>query len=63
MLVLDEPTSALDAHSEALIARTLAELKGTTTIVLIAHRPATLERCDRILEVAGGTVREQPMVA
>jgi len=57
LLVLDEPTSALDAHSEELIGRTLAELKGATTIVLIAHRPATLELCDRIVEVAGGTVR------
>jgi ABC-type multidrug transport system fused ATPase/permease subunit len=63
VLVLDEPTSALDAHSERLIGRTLAELKGATTIVLIAHRPATLELCDRIVEVAGGTVRELPRAA
>jgi ABC-type bacteriocin/lantibiotic exporter with double-glycine peptidase domain len=63
LLVLDEPTSALDAHSEQLIGRTLAELKGGTTIVLIAHRPATLELCDRIVEVAGGTVRELPRAA
>lgn len=59
LLVLDEPTSALDAHSERMIGRTLSELKGATTIVLIAHRPATLELCDRIVEVAGGTVRER----
>jgi ABC-type multidrug transport system fused ATPase/permease subunit len=63
LLVLDEPTSALDAHSEQLIGRTLAELKGATTIVLIAHRPATLELCDRIVEVVGGTVRELPRAA
>jgi ABC-type multidrug transport system fused ATPase/permease subunit len=63
LLVLDEPTSALDAHSEQLIGRTLAELKGATTIVLIAHRPATLELCDRIVEVAGGRVRELPRAA
>jgi ABC-type multidrug transport system fused ATPase/permease subunit len=63
VLVLDEPTSALDAHSERLIGRTLAELKGDTTIVLIAHRPATLELCDRIVEAAGGTVRELPRAA
>lgn len=63
LLVLDEPTSALDARSELLIGRTLAELKGTATIVLIAHRPATLERCDRIVDVVGGTVRERPRAA
>jgi ABC-type multidrug transport system fused ATPase/permease subunit len=60
LLVLDEPTSALDARSEQLIGRTLAELKGATTIVLIAHRPATLALCDRIVEVAGGTLRPSP---
>jgi ABC-type multidrug transport system fused ATPase/permease subunit len=60
VLVLDEPTSALDARSETLIGQTLAELKGATTIVLIAHRPATLELCDRIVEVVDGTVRELP---
>jgi len=57
LLVLDEPTSALDARSEQIIARTLAELKGRTTIVLIAHRPATLRLCDRVYRVADGSVK------
>lgn len=59
LIVMDEPTSALDARSEQLVAQTLAELKGTATLVLIAHRPATLERCDRIFRVVHGRLSEQ----
>jgi ABC-type multidrug transport system fused ATPase/permease subunit len=58
LLVLDEPTSALDGHSEELIRQTLEELKGTTTLVVIAHRPSTLRICDRVFQVEKGTVRE-----
>ena len=57
LLVLDEPTSALDVHSEELIQRTLAELKGVVTMMVIAHRLSTLRLCDRILVLEGGRVR------
>ena len=56
LLVLDEPTSALDQRSEHLIAQTLAELKGAVTIILVAHRPATLGVCDHVLRVVQGCV-------
>jgi ABC-type multidrug transport system fused ATPase/permease subunit len=49
LLILDEPTSALDAVSEAAIRDTIAELEGTTSVVVIAHRPTTLEVCDRLI--------------
>lgn len=58
LLVLDEPTSALDERSERAISRTLDELKGQVTIVLIAHRPATLRVCTRVFRVANGLVTE-----
>jgi ABC-type multidrug transport system fused ATPase/permease subunit len=54
LLVLDEATSALDARSEELIQRSLAELRGKTTVMIIAHRPSTLAICDRILVLARG---------
>lgn len=54
MLILDEPTSALDGPSEALIRDTLLELKGSVTVVVIAHRMSTLDICDRIMVVEGG---------
>lgn len=52
LLILDEPTSALDGVSEAAIRDTLSELKGSTAVVVIAHRPTTLEVCDRILDLS-----------
>jgi ATP-binding cassette subfamily B protein len=63
LLVLDEPTSALDHRSEHLIRQTLHELKGTTTLVIVAHRSSTLEVCDRIFTVRDGSVSEQPTPA
>lgn len=51
LLVLDEPTSALDARSEDLVRQTLLEMKGKTTLMIIAHRPATLEVCDEVLRI------------
>ncbi|MCC5952001.1 MAG: ABC transporter ATP-binding protein [Acidimicrobiia bacterium] len=54
LLVLDEPTSALDLHSESLIQETLEELAGTTTMVIIAHRISTIQRCDHIAVLEGG---------
>ena len=58
LLVLDEPTSALDSRSEQLIRQTLSETAGDTTIVLVAHRPATLKVCTRVIEVENGTLKE-----
>lgn len=54
LLVMDEPTSALDTTSEAIIAKSLSELKGNTTVVVIAHRVSTLAGCDDVLLIKGG---------
>ncbi|MFZ4719237.1 MAG: ABC transporter ATP-binding protein [Ilumatobacteraceae bacterium] len=56
VLVLDEPTSALDPRSESLIRETLAELAHRTTVILVAHRPSTLEVCDTVYDVTNGSV-------
>jgi ABC-type multidrug transport system fused ATPase/permease subunit len=62
LLILDEPSSALDQRSESLIALTLAELKGSTTMVLVTHRPATLDICDHIWRLEAGRLIETPIV-
>jgi ABC-type multidrug transport system fused ATPase/permease subunit len=54
LLVLDEPTSALDGRSERLIRRTLDELRGTMTVVIISHRLATVDICNLILVLERG---------
>lgn len=56
LLVLDEPTSALDGESEAAVQRTLEDLKGRVTMVIVAHRLSTLAICDRIVVVNDGTI-------
>lgn len=56
VLVLDEPTSALDPHSEALVHETLESLHGDLTMLVVAHREATLELCDLLLVLRDGAV-------
>jgi ATP-binding cassette subfamily B protein len=64
LLLLDEATSALDAESERLVQRALEELRANRTVLVIAHRLATVQRADRIVVldqgriVASGTHRE-----
>ena len=54
---MDEPTSALDARSESLIRRTIAELEGRVTVIIIAHRLSTLDVCGRIMVLRDGVLR------
>jgi ATP-binding cassette, subfamily B, bacterial len=58
VLVLDEPTSALDGRSESLIRRTLSELRGRVTVLVISHRLATVEDCDFLLVLDNGQVAD-----
>lgn len=57
VLVLDEPTSALDLKSEALIHETFEHLKGSVTMIAIAHRLSTLNSCDRIVVMGDGRIQ------
>ena len=57
LLVMDEPTSALDVRSESLIRRTIAELEGRVTVIIIAHRLSTLDVCDRIMVLHDGVLK------
>ena len=59
LLVLDEPTSALDGVSEARIRRTLTELRGEMTIVIVAHRLSTLNFCTRLVAIVDGRVEAE----
>jgi ATP-binding cassette subfamily B protein len=58
VLVLDEPTSALDGRSENLIRRTLSELRGRVTVIIISHRLATVEDCDLLLVLDEGQLAD-----
>lgn len=56
LLVLDEATSALDAETEQMITQTLDSLEGDVTLIVIAHRLATVRHCDQVIHLAGGRV-------
>lgn len=58
LLILDEATSALDGLNEQYIQSTLNRLRGKTTIVLIAHRLATIRYADQIIVLNNGQVSE-----
>ncbi|MBA3479258.1 MAG: lipid A export permease/ATP-binding protein MsbA [Lautropia sp.] len=59
ILILDEATSALDNESERYVQAALERLmKGQTTLI-IAHRLSTVEKADRIVVLAGGSIVEQ----
>ncbi len=59
ILILDEATSALDAESERLVQQALANLMQGRTVLVIAHRLATVRSADRILVLDGGEIREE----
>ncbi|MBE1603612.1 ABC transporter ATP-binding protein [Actinopolymorpha pittospori] len=48
LLVLDDPLSALDIHTEAAVEAALREVLGTTTALIVAHRPSTVLLADRV---------------
>lgn len=48
ILLMDEATSALDNESEQLVNDALKSMKDKKTIVMIAHRPSTIELADRV---------------
>lgn len=54
ILVFDEATSALDNETEAALMEAINGLKGTRTMLIIAHRLNTIEKCDVIYEVKTG---------
>ncbi|MFN3075819.1 MAG: ABC transporter ATP-binding protein [Alphaproteobacteria bacterium] len=56
-LVLDEATSHLDRDNERLIQEALDRLQGRLTVLIIAHRLATIRRADTILLVEEGHVQ------
>ena len=58
ILILDEATSDLDAESEFMVQQALADLMRGRTVLVIAHRLATVRNADRIAVIHEGRVAE-----
>ncbi len=56
VLILDEATSALDNDTEAAIMESINRLHGKKTLVIIAHRLQTIEKCDMVFRVENGKI-------
>jgi ABC-type multidrug transport system fused ATPase/permease subunit len=59
VLVLDEATSSLDVDTEREVMRSIEELQGSTTVLIIAHRYSTIENCDYLYKLEKGKIVAQ----
>ncbi len=53
MILLDEPTSNLDSHNEAIILKSLTDMKDKA-VVMVSHRESTMGICDRLYTMKNG---------
>ena len=56
LLVLDEATSSLDGVTEAMISEAIHALRGSTTVVMIAHRLSTVRNADIVVYLSKGKI-------
>ncbi|MGE5458831.1 MAG: ABC transporter ATP-binding protein [Methanobacterium sp.] len=59
LLVLDEATSALDMENESKIQQAIETMRGKLTIIIIAHRMATIHNADKIIVLDAGRIIEK----
>jgi ABC-type multidrug transport system fused ATPase/permease subunit len=55
-LVLDEATSALDGETELNVSDAIQGLRGTVTVIIIAHRLSTVRNADRLAYLENGNI-------
>lgn len=58
ILILDEATSSVDTNSEILIQKAIEKLMEGRTSIIIAHRLSTIQKCDKIIVMHKGEIRE-----
>lgn len=56
VLFLDEATSALDNDTERKLTDTIEDLKGSMTMIIVAHRLSTVRHCDELIFMSKGLV-------
>jgi ATP-binding cassette subfamily B protein/ATP-binding cassette subfamily C protein len=63
VLVLDEATSSLDNETEAKIMDEIYDVSSNKTLIVIAHRLSTVDRCDRQIRIDNGCIAESVLRA
>lgn len=56
LIIFDEATSALDSATEQAVQKTIESLREYATVVIIAHRLTTVEKCDCLYWLEKGTI-------
>ena len=56
LIILDEATSSLDAQTESDINQAIYNLKGSVTVVIIAHRLSTVRNADKVAYLSNGRI-------
>jgi ABC-type multidrug transport system fused ATPase/permease subunit len=56
LLVLDESTSALDANTEFQISKAIQQMRGSVTVIVIAHRLTTVKLADKVVYLDAGRI-------
>jgi ABC-type multidrug transport system fused ATPase/permease subunit len=57
LLILDEATSALDGQAEASISNAIKALRGSVTVITIAHRISTVRAADKVIYLEKGLIK------
>ena len=57
LLVLDEATSALDSETESELTESIQALKGSSTIIMIAHRLSTVRQANKVVYLSEGKIQ------
>lgn len=58
-LILDEPTSNVDGLLEQYMLNAIEKLAPNATVIVVAHRPATVRRADHLIFINGGVIKEE----
>jgi ABC-type bacteriocin/lantibiotic exporter with double-glycine peptidase domain len=61
LLILDEAAASLDRASERSLWRSIAKLRGETTVLAISHHGDVLDVAERIYRIEGGEAEELPV--
>ena len=59
VLILDEFTSSLDIETEKKVMKSINDIKGKMTVIIISHRPSIIQQCHKIFKISNGKLEQE----